>query len=180
MKKVIVVGSSGAGKTYFSRRLSRALGIELIHIDRVYWGANWTEPTKDEWKDRLGQLLRRDSWVIDGNYTNTLDMRLAACDTVIFLDIRRTLCTWRVIRRTMRFYRRNRPDMADGCLERFDLPFLAFVWNYPEKTRPKIMSLIEKHKESTNFIHLRSPRAVRLFLNELENDSSDIPELVLS
>jgi adenylate kinase family enzyme len=168
MKKIIVIGSSGAGKTYFSKRLSRILSIELVHIDRVYWGAGWSEPAKDDWKSTLADLLARDSWIIDGNYTGTLDMRLAACDTVIFLDIRRTLCTWRVIRRTLRFYRRNRPDMADGCVERFDLPFLGFIWNYPKKTRPKILSLIEAHRDSADLIHLRSPREVRQFIHDLE------------
>jgi adenylate kinase family enzyme len=180
MKKVIVVGSSGAGKTYFSRRLSTALGIELIHIDTEYWGPGWTEPSKVEWKDKLSHLLARESWIIDGNYTNTLDMRLAACDTVIFLDIRRTLCIWRVIRRTLKFYRRKRPDMADGCYERLDLPFLAFVWNYPERTKPKVMTLIEKHRSAANVVHLTSPRAVKQFLSELENGSMDRQVLALS
>jgi adenylate kinase family enzyme len=180
MKKVIVVGSSGAGKTHFSKRLSAALGIELVHIDRVYWGPDWTEPSEDEWKTTLAGLLARESWIIDGNYTGTLDMRLAASDTVIFLDIRRTLCVWRVIRRTLRFYRRRRPDMADGCAERFDWPFLLFIWNYTKKTKPKIIARIEAHRESTTLIHLKSPSDVRRFLQDIESGSRSIPAYVLS
>ena len=171
MKKIIVVGSSGAGKTYFSKQLSRSLGIELIHIDKVYWGPGWAEPSKEDWKTTLATLLRGESWIIDGNYSGTLDMRLAACDTVVFLDIRRTLCAWRVIRRTLRHYRRTRPDMADGCIERFDWPFLLFVWNYPKNTRPKILSLIDAHRESTQFIHLKYPNAVSRFLQDIEDRS---------
>jgi adenylate kinase family enzyme len=180
MKKIIVIGSSGAGKTHFSRQLSEALGIELIHIDKVYWGPDWSEPTKDEWTVTLTGLLARDSWIIDGNYTGSLDMRLGACDTVIFLDIRRTLCTWRVIRRTLRFYRRRRPDMAEGCYERFDWPFLLFVWNYPNRTRPKIMSLIDAHRKTTNFIHLKSPNAARRFAREIEDRSTRTSAYALS
>ena len=93
MKRIIVIGSSGAGKTRLSQRLSKILGIGLIHIDRVYWKPDWVEPTKGEWRVKLDEILKRDSWIIDGNYSATLDMRLAACDTAIFLDIRRTLCT---------------------------------------------------------------------------------------
>jgi adenylate kinase family enzyme len=168
MKKIIVIGSSGAGKTHFSLRLSRALGIELIHIDKVYWRPGWVEPEKGEWKAKFADILAGESWVIDGNYTGTLEMRLAACDTVIFLDIRRTLCIWRVIRRTLRYYRRSRPDMAAGCRERLDLAFLLFVWNYPIKTKPRVIELIEAHK--ANIVHLKSPRAVQRFLRDLERD----------
>jgi len=180
MKKIIVIGSSGAGKTYFSQRLSHALNIELVHIDRVYWRPSWGEPTKDEWKATLAEILSGESWIIDGNYTNTLDIRLDACDTAIFLDIRRTLCTWRVIRRTVRFYGRNRPDMADDCYERFDWPFLHFIWNYPNVTRPKIITLLDAHRESTNVIHLRSPREVKRFMRDLEDDPKNIPVYALS
>lgn len=180
MKKIIVIGSSGAGKTYFSTRLSQLLNIELTHIDKIYWARGWTEPSKEVWTAKLADLLARESWIIDGNYTGSLDARLAACDTVIFLDIRRTLCIWRVIRRTIRFYRRNRPDMAEGCVERFDWPFLAFIWNYPKRTRPKIMTLIKTHRVSTELIHLKSPRAVRRFILDIENRSNNIPEYVLS
>ena len=180
MKKIIVIGSSGAGKTYFSKRLSKTLNIELIHIDRVYWGPGWTEPTINEWKATLAQILSRESWIIDGNFTNSLDMRLAACDTVIFLDIRRTLCTWRVIRRTLRFYRRRRPDMANECYERFDWPFLLFIWNFPKVTRPKIMARIDARRGSTNVIHLTSPRAVKRFIRNMENDPTDFPAFVMT
>ena len=168
MKKIIVIGSSGAGKTYLSKRLSNSLNIGLTHIDKVYWGPEWTEPTKEEWTTRLTEMIAGESWIIDGNYTNTLDMRLGACDTVIFLDIRRTLCIWRVIRRTLRYYRRRRPDMAVDCYERFDWAFLMFIWNYPRVTRPKIVALMDEHKGSTNIIHLESPRAVKNLIRDLE------------
>lgn len=180
MKRIIVIGSSGAGKTRLSQRLSKILGIGLIHIDRVYWKPDWVEPTKGEWRVKLGEILKRDSWIIDGNYSATLDMRLAACDTAIFLDIRRTLCTWRVIRRTFRYWRRTRPDMAEGCEERLNLPFLAFVWNYPNRTRPKIMSLLNGARDSTEIVHLRSPREVRRFLSAVQKGSDAMRSIPLA
>jgi adenylate kinase family enzyme len=165
MKKIIVIGSSGAGKTYFSQRLGEHLGIDVIHIDRVYWRPNWVEPSKEEWKATLGDVLGGESWIIDGNYGATIEMRLAACDTAIFLDIRRTLCMWRVIRRTFKFYKRTRPDMADGCRERLDFSFLSFVWNYPERSRPRIARLLNDAAHEKNVVWLKSPRQVRKYMN---------------
>ena len=111
----------------------------------------------------MSEVLGRESWIMDGNYSATIEMRLAACDTVFFLDIRRTLCTWRVIRRTFRFLRRGRPDMAEGCYERLDFGFLAFVWNYPNRSRPKIERLLNAVAHEKKVIRLRSPREVREF-----------------
>jgi adenylate kinase family enzyme len=170
MKRILVVGSSGAGKTMFSLRLCQILAVEIIHIDREYWRPGWAEPTKEEWREKLAGLLSRDAWIMDGNYSATLEQRLAACDTVVFLDIRRTLCTWRVIRRTLRFYKRRRPDMADGCYERLDVKFLQFVWNYPERSKPKVISRINAYADSARLIHLRSPSEVERFLKALENE----------
>ena len=164
MKKIMVIGSSGAGKTYFSRKLSEKFGIPLIHLDKIYWQPGWNEPTKEEWKATLEDVLEQDSWIIDGNYGSTIEMRLAACDTVFFLDIRRTLCMWRVIRRTFRFFKRGRPDMAEGCYERLDFSFLSFVWNYPERSKPKIERLLNNVGSEKKIIRLRSPRQVRRFL----------------
>ena len=164
MKKVIVIGSSGAGKTYFSKKLAEKLGIAVIHIDKIYWRPGWEEPSKEEWKSELEELLRRDSWIIDGNYGATIEMRLAACDTAVFLDIRRTLCLWRVIRRTFRFYKRTRPDMADDCPEWLDFSFLSFIWNYPNRSRPRIAQLLSDAASEKNVIWLKSPRQVRQFM----------------
>jgi adenylate kinase family enzyme len=164
MKKIMVIGSSGAGKTHFSRKLSEKFGIPLIHLDKIYWQPGWNEPTKEEWKATLADMLDRDSWIIDGNYGATIEMRLAAADTVFFLDMRRTLCIWRVIRRTLRFFRRGRPDMAEGCYERLNLEFLSFVWNYPKRSKPKIEKLLNKVEAEKKIIRFKSPREVRRFL----------------
>lgn len=160
--------------------MSEKLGIELIHIDRVYWKPGWVEPSNGDWLARLAVILERDRWIIDGNYSATLEMRLEAGDTAIFLDIRRTLCTWRVIRRTFRYWRRTRPDMAEGCFERLDLPFLAFVWNYPTRSRPKIMRLLKLAEPSTQIIHLRSPREVRRFISSMQKGSDAVGSFPLA
>ena len=164
MKKIIVIGSSGAGKTYFSRQLGEKLGIRVVHIDKIYWQPGWAEPSREEWKATLADVLQGESWIIDGNYSATIEMRLAACDTAIFLDIRRTLCMWRVIRRTFRFLKRTRPDMADGCSERLDFQFLSFVWNYPNRSKPRIAQMLRDAETEKQIVWLRNPRQVREYL----------------
>jgi adenylate kinase family enzyme len=89
MRRIMVIGSGGAGKSIFSRRLGDVLGIEVIHLDRLHWKPGWAETPKGEWAELVGQLVRGDEWIIDGNYGGTLEVRLGACDTVIFLDLPR-------------------------------------------------------------------------------------------
>ena len=107
MKKVLVIGSSGAGKSTFSRRLSDLTGIEIIHLDKLHWKPNWTEPSKEEWKTTLEKAMCGETWIMDGNYSNTLDIRIPACDTVIFLETPPAVCVYRVLKRVTLFYKKN-------------------------------------------------------------------------
>ena len=97
MNRVLVIGSSGAGKSTFSRRLAEITGLPLIHLDRLFWKPGWVETDRAEWSEVVAQALEGERWIIDGNYSGTMKMRLAVCDTVIFLDLSRFLCTYRVL-----------------------------------------------------------------------------------
>ncbi|HEX5707513.1 MAG TPA: DNA topology modulation protein [Pyrinomonadaceae bacterium] len=164
MRKVLVIGSGGSGKSTFARRLGPLVGLEVIHLDVEHWGAGWAEPPKDEWRRKVGELIARDSWLMDGNYSGTLDVRLAACDTVIFLDLPRALCVWRIVKRVLTYRRGRRPDMAEGCDERFDFKFLLWVWNYQTRTRPRVLRMLEEHAHEKKVYHLRSRAEVEGFL----------------
>src|SRR3982751_1716212 len=99
MKKILVIGSGGAGKSTFAQRLGAILKLEVIHLDSLYWSSGWVEMPKDEWRTMVDELLKKDSWIMDGNYGGTLDIRLEAADTVVFLDISRLICLWRILKR---------------------------------------------------------------------------------
>lgn len=142
MKRVLVIGPPGAGKSHFARQLGMRLGLPVIHLDAHYWSAGWVEPTPSEWAARLPALLERPAWVMDGNYSRTLPQRLDACDTVVFLDLPRWQCLWGVLRRAWRARGRVRADMAAGCPEKLDLAFLAFTWGYRNRSRPEVMRLL--------------------------------------
>src|SRR5437868_5766913 len=112
MKRILILGSGGAGKSTFARQLAGLLKIELIHLDVLYWLPGWREPSREEWRKLVAETVERDSWIMDGNYSGSIDIRLPACDTVIFLDAPRLLCIWRVLKRRILFSKNGRPDMA--------------------------------------------------------------------
>ncbi|HVG30603.1 MAG TPA: DNA topology modulation protein [Pyrinomonadaceae bacterium] len=164
MKKILVIGSGGAGKSTFSKRLGDALGLEVIHLDRLYWKPGWVEPPKPEWRARVEELLRGDSWIMDGNYSGTLDIRLGACDTVIFLDVPRAVCLWRVLKRAAVYRSGGRADMAEGCDEHFNPEFMRWIWNYPKRSRAKIFRLLGAGARDKTVVLLRTRAEIESFL----------------
>jgi adenylate kinase family enzyme len=174
MRKVLVIGSGGAGKSTFARRLGELLRIEVIHLDRLYWSAGWVETPKPEWAERVAELVRREAWIMDGNYSGTLDLRLKACDAIVFLDMPRLLCLWRVLKRSMIYRRRSRPDMGAGCQEKLDLDFVKFllwIWNYPKRTKPKIVARMREHAGDKEVVWLRSPAEAERYLARVSKTS---------
>jgi adenylate kinase family enzyme len=164
MRRILVIGSGGAGKSTLARRLGDKLTIPVIHLDRLYWRPGWVEPDRTEWAKKIEELISQECWIMDGNYSGTLAERLCACDTVVFLDLPRLTCLWRVLTRALRLHGRSRPDMAPGCAEKLDLAFLLWVWRYPARSRGKVLSLLEAHRSSCNVICLRTPEQVENFL----------------
>lgn len=166
MKRVLVIGSGGSGKSTFAAMLGKQRGIPVIHLDALYWQPGWVEPAKPDWQARVETLCQGEQWVMDGNYSGTLAGRLRACDTVVFLDMPRLLCLWRAVWRGLRYRGQVRPDMAEGCPEQWpSLEFLRWIWNYPEQSRPKVMALLETQGQGRHIVHLRSRREVRTFLS---------------
>jgi adenylate kinase family enzyme len=167
MRKIVVIGSGGSGKSTFARRLGASLELEVIHLDSIYWSAGWVEMPKPEWRKTVEELLKGNAWIMDGNYSGTLETRLEACDTVIFLDLSRVVCIWRLLKRAVLYRNERRPDMAAGCPERLNWEFIKWVWEYRTRSRPKIVKLLEA--TSKQVIWLRSPEEVERFLDKNEN-----------
>jgi adenylate kinase family enzyme len=172
MKRILVIGSGGAGKSTFAKRLSKILNIEVIHLDSLYWNPGWVETPKQKWKQTVEHIIARDSWIMDGNYSGTLELRFEACDTVVFLDIARRICLWRVIKRAAQYRNKSRPDMAEGCPERFNLEFILWIWSYKERTRPKIVRVLKENAHNKKVIWLRSDAEVERFLAGFDTSMS--------
>ena len=92
MKKVLVIGCPGSGKSTFSRALHQATGLPLYHLDMLYWNPDKTTVERKEFLKRLHDVLQRDEWIVDGNYASSLEMRMNLCDTVFFLDYPVEVC----------------------------------------------------------------------------------------
>ena len=164
MRKIAIIGSGGAGKSTLARQLGEKLGIDVIHLDAHFWKPGWTATPDDEWRPLVEELASRDEWIIDGNYGNTLDIRLAAADTVIFLDFSNILCLWRVVKRRIQYHGRTRPDLNAGCPEQIDAEFLRWIWNFPRNSRPRVVAMLEAYAQHARIIHLRSPREAERFI----------------
>ena len=167
MQRILVIGSGGSGKSVFSTQLAKRTGLPLVHLDTCYWRVGWIEPAKSEWDAILDGLLKEDHWIMDGNYSGTLDRRIAACDTVIFLDRSRWLCLWRVIKRRITYGRTTRPDMTPGCNEHLSWSFLAWIFGYPERGRPAVLERLARLQPHQHAVVLTSSHAVADFLDEL-------------
>ena len=160
--RILVIGCSGAGKTELARKIAEHYQLPIIHLDQHYWRPGWVAPSDAEWRAQVEGLAAQPGWVMDGNYSGTLPLRLAVADAVVYLDMPRWLCILRVLRRTLFGYGRRRADVAPGCPERFDPAFIAWVWNYPRRSRQKTWRLLAT--VSKPVITLRSAAAVRGWL----------------
>lgn len=159
MQRVAVVGSGGSGKSTLARELGRRAGLPVVHLDHHYWRPAW-EPTPDHEWDRVHEaLVAGERWGIDGNYSRTIEPRLARADTVVLLDLSRWRCVARVLRRSLLG---RAPDQAPGCPHRLDRDFLVWVWRYPARSRAKVLAAIAARGDAIRFVRLRSRRDARV------------------
>jgi len=163
--RVLVIGSAGAGKSTLSRTLATITGLPLIHLDAEFWQAGWRETPREEWKPRVAELLRGDRWIMDGNYGGTLPERIDAADTVLVLALPRLQCLMRVIRRSMRWRGKARPDLHPGCPEQLpDYAFLSWIWSYPRVKLPGILEQLRVHDGKKTVVVMRTSAEVENYL----------------
>ena len=167
MQKVLIIGCCGAGKSTFSKKLQSILNVELIHLDRYYHKPNWEEPKKEEWERIVNNLIKKPSWIMDGTYIESLDIRIEKCDTLIYLDYSILKCFFRVVKRVFIDYGKKRSDMAPGCKEEFDLEFLKYVLTFNYKNRANIYNILEKVKTTKDVIILKKDKELDSFLSQL-------------
>ncbi len=163
MERVLVIGCGGAGKSTLSRELGKRTGLPVVHLDQLFWHPGWVESARNEMDEKIRMEMEKDCWIMDGNYNRTLPERLSRCDTVIYLDFNRLQCLRGVAKRIITSYGKVRPDMSEGCPERFDWEFIKWVWNFNQTKRKRIYHLLAQQKEKQVYI-LRSRRQVKRFL----------------
>ena len=150
MKKIIIIGCPGSGKSTFARTLHSLTGMPLYYLDMLYWNGDRTTVSKEIFRERLQSVLKLDSWIIDGNYGSTMELRMKECDTVFFLDYPTEICIQGVKERQGK----PRPDMPWTETED-DEEFLEFIRSYEGHSRPKVIELLDKYSDK-NIIIFRS------------------------
>lgn len=164
VRRIAIIGPPGAGKSTLARRLGAALDLPVYHLDALYWKPGWVKPSEAEWAQVVEDLVARPEWIIDGNYDTTQVPRLRAADAVIYLDYPRRLCICRILTRVAAGFGRVRQDMAPGCPERLDVPFLAYVWSFNKVYGPRIRQRLAAHCARKPVCVFRKPSEAERFL----------------
>jgi len=170
MRRVVVVGTTGSGKTTLAREIARRLGIPHIELDALNWGPNWTEVPREVFRARVAAALEGEAWVVDGNYSAVRDIVWPRADTVVWVDYPLWLILWRLLLRT---FRRTftREELWSGNRERFRDQFLSrdslFLWalqTYRPRRRnyPRLFS--QPEHAHLRAVRLRSPRETDAWL----------------
>lgn len=170
MKKVLVIGCPGSGKSVFSCKLAAKVRLPVIHLDAIYHQKIWNEDKslkKQQWREEIIELIRRDAWIMDGNYKSTLDIRVPAADTVFFLDYPRYVSLGRSFRRQWEYRKKRRPDMSAEWKEHMSWDFLRFMWNYRRIERPKVLALLEEYRAGRNISILSNHAEAEQLLRSL-------------
>lgn len=163
MKRIVVIGCPGSGKSTFSKALSAQTGIPLFHLDMMFWNADRTTVNKTVFRRRMENVMKLDEWIIDGNYQSTIEMRLQECDTVFFLDYSLDTCLDGVRSRRGKA-RTDMPWMEKENEE--DAEFIEFIKKYRSESRPVVMELLKKYENKK--IHIfRERREAEQFLSRL-------------
>ena len=144
MQRVLVMGSSGSGKSTFAMRLSEITGIPFVSLDALFWKPGWVKSDKAEFRERVTQAARQPRWIMDGNFQSHLvELRRDVSDTVIWFDLPRSTCMFGILKRIARSYGQVRPEMGEGCPEKIDFEFFRYVWTYRRLQRPKLLDYFQ-------------------------------------
>ena len=168
MKRIMIVGQPGSGKSRLAQALGTLTGLPVIHVDRIHWQSGWVERSKAEKTQLCREAEQQSHWIFEGGHSATWPSRLERADMLIVLYRPVALRLWRVLRRTVTGLGRTRPDMAEGCPERLSsLPeFIRYIWTTRASARDKMERLAATAPAGCEVVSLRSDKDVDLLIAE--------------
>lgn len=170
MDRIMIFGFSGGGKSTLARKMGEILDIEPTHFDAIHWLPNWVESTREYKREMIKPVLERDRWIIEGNYHRIYwNERLELADTVIFIDVNRFICLWQAWKRSRIYKGKTRPDMGEGCTEKFDLEFAKWVFFQGRRKNNIMLDAVKYAKEQNKAVYvLKNRRDINEFLKGIE------------
>ncbi|MGE1100340.1 topology modulation protein [Peribacillus simplex] len=168
MERIMVIGvSAGVGKSTFARRLGDNLDIEVHHLDTFYWRPGWVEAPLEDFISAQKEVLSHDKWIMEGNYSNSFNLRSELADTIIYLELPLRVCLYRVIKRWLSYLGKTRPDMGKGCNEKLDWQFVKFIMTtyFPRKKEMKMrFADLQKSDQKKLIVILKSKHEIEGYL----------------
>lgn len=177
-KRILVLGSSGSGKTTISNQLGRVLNLKTIHLDAHFWKPGWVRTPSPEWRELVSSLIREESWIMDGTYESTLDLRIPAADAIVLIETSRWTCLWRMLSRQATV--NDQPDAPVGqkldrsiFRQRTALSHYAnwirYIWKYPAVTRPFVLDCIRQYGPDKTLVQLEGSKDTQRFFLQLQS-----------
>lgn len=165
-KRILVLGPCGSGKTCLTRQLSHILDLPAIHLDARFWRPGWISTPQPEWRSTVSALIEQESWIMDGTYESTLDLRIPAAEAIIMISRPRWSCLWGVVRRSIAYRNKPRPDAPPD--QPIDLAYLKYIWNYPLQTDALVSELIEEYGRDIPVVRLDNRKRVEALISALQ------------
>ena len=159
MKRILIIGSPGAGKSTFARKLRDRTGLPLFYLDMIWHRPDRTNISRDEFDSRLAEILEKKEWIIDGNYGRTLETRLKACDTVFLLDFPVEVCIAGAKARIG-----HKREELPWIEEELDAEFRKWIVDFPKDQLPRIYDLLEQNKKGRQIVILHSREEAEIWL----------------
>ncbi len=168
MKKVIVIGCPGSGKTTFAEKLNKCTGVPLYYLDAIWHKPDKTHISSEDFDNRITEIFATPEWIIDGNYKRTIEIRLKHCDTVFLFDLPTELCLQGATERIGK----SRYDLPWIETE-LDPEFKRFIEEFPDNTLPYIYELIEKYKDGKQVVIFKSREEADEYIKKLGEKRND-------
>lgn len=162
MKKAIIIGCPGSGKTTFAEKLNKITSLPLYYLDAIWHKPDKTHIAREEFDERIEEIFSTSEWIIDGNYGRTIETRIQNCDTVFLFDLPTDVCLQGATERLGK----GRYDLPWIETE-LDSEFESFIKEFSEKSLPKIYALIEKYKEEKQIVIFKSREEADEYINKL-------------
>lgn len=164
-RRIMIIGCPGSGKSTLSEQLNKITAIPLYHLDKINWIDSHSTLSREEFFLELQHVLELSEWIIDGNYNHTLGSRMEKADLIIWLDLPRYVCTYRIIKRLFK------PNHKHGNPDKLERGFLKFVWNFNKKNKPRMLELQKKYETQKSFVRISSQKQLQEWISHVEKEA---------